>query len=427
MQENNIIKLLGIKDKLIKIENISETDNSLYVTLSRKKSFHKCPECSALTNRVHDYRPTSKIKHSIIHHKPVILLYKKCRYVCTNCAKRFTEPLSFVSKYAKVSNLLIQNVLKHCKQMISLTAISSLIGVSISTVSKRFNDYVDYSKPSELPTMLSIDEFASHTSLDKFATSLVDLSSGKPFDILYNRKKYDLMNYFFSFPYSQRKAVKLVVIDMSYNFRSVVKTCFPNATIIADKFHYVRYIIDAFNNIRIKSMKQFRRDSIEYRIIKRYWKHLNKRYDSLNSNHFYKDPTLKYHTTVKDIVDLSLSFSNDLKIAYELKEEFYNIIDYKNKRSFVQINSEFRSFIELVKESNLPQFKPVLSIFRNWYNEISNSLFIAKNDGTHYTNSTVEGLNNKYKVIKRIAFGYRNFSNFKRRILYISDVIKISA
>ena len=46
---------------------------------------------------------------------------------------------------------------------------------------------------------------------------------------------------------------------------------------------------------------------------------------------------------------------------------------------------------------------------------------------TNITNRLIEGLNNKIKSIKRTAFGYSNFSNFKKRILIQAGIISISA
>lgn len=42
-----------------------------------------------------------------------------------------------------------------------------------------------------------------------------------------------------------------------------------------------------------------------------------------------------------------------------------------------------------------------------------------------YTNGVIEGINNKIKAIKRIAFGYRSFFNFRNRILIMNDLVNI--
>ena len=71
-------------------------------------------------------------------------------------------------------------------------------------------------------------------------------------------------------------------------------------------------------------------------------------------------------------------------------------------------------FIELCKESQIDEFITVANTIDNWLEYIVNS-FIDK----RFTNGYTEGINNKIKVIKRNAFGYKNFDFFRRRVLYI--------
>ena len=53
--------------------------------------------------------------------------------------------------------------------------------------------------------------------------------------------------------------------------------------------------------------------------------------------------------------------------------------------------------------------------------------YIVHMFNTNYTNGVIEGINNKIKVIKRIAFGYRSFVHFKNRILITQGKLKLKA
>lgn len=57
----------------------------------------------------------------------------------------------------------------------------------------------------------------------------------------------------------------------------------------------------------------------------------------------------------------------------------------------------------------------MMRVLRNWSKYILNSFDCG------YTNGFTEGCNNKIKVIKRIAFGYRSFHNLRQRILLTND------
>ncbi|MEG0811471.1 MAG: transposase, partial [Eubacterium sp.] len=65
----------------------------------------------------------------------------------------------------------------------------------------------------------------------------------------------------------------------------------------------------------------------------------------------------------------------------------------------------------------------------------TSTIFNAKKQETHilnsliypYHNGRIEGINNKIKVIKRIAFGYKSFLHFRNRILITQGILKIKA
>ena len=61
---------------------------------------------------------------------------------------------------------------------------------------------------------------------------------------------------------------------------------------------------------------------------------------------------------------------------------------------------------------DLPEFDDCTKAYRNWFQEILNSMDVP------WANGFIEGCNNKTKVLKRICFGMRNFSNFRKRILF---------
>lgn len=65
-----------------------------------------------------------------------------------------------------------------------------------------------------------------------------------------------------------------------------------------------------------------------------------------------------------------------------------------------------------VEVMDLPEFHDCTNAYRNWFNEILNSMDVP------WSNGFIEGCNNKTKVLKRVCFGMRNFRNFRNRILF---------
>ena len=74
----------------------------------------------------------------------------------------------------------------------------------------------------------------------------------------------------------------------------------------------------------------------------------------------------------------------------------------------------FREWLNEAECSTINEFKRCVSTLREWHEYISN--YFKYN----YSNGPTEGKNNLIKVIKRISFGFRNFNNFRNRILILN-------
>ena len=84
-------------------------------------------------------------------------------------------------------------------------------------------------------------------------------------------------------------------------------------------------------------------------------------------------------------------------------------------------NKEAENFFELI-ENNLklvhPLFQTVFKTFLKDKEKIVNALQLP------YSNAKLEATNNLIKLIKRNAFGFRNFENFKKRIFIALNIKK---
>ena len=115
--------------------------------------------------------------------------------------------------------------------------------------------------------------------------------------------------------------------------------------------------------------------------------------------------------TPKEVVQKTLEFSDQLKFYYDL----YQILLFH----FQEKNSKY--FFELLEDNlNLvnPAFKTVFKTCLKYKTYIMNAIDLP------YSNAKLEATNNLIKVIKRNAFGFRNFENFKKRILIALNIKK---
>ena len=379
--------LLDIKDLIVENLEIFTSEVHIYFKLKRRDCV--CPACGAVTNKVHDYRPTV-IKDSPIQGKKCFLHYKKRRYHCECCNKHFKKPFSLLPDHCRITNRLCHLSIHKLRNVQNVSSVSEEMGISASTIFRCLDD-INYPKPSYLPKVLSIDEFKGNAGGEKFQGIITAPDKQKIVDILPSRTQYKLIEYLKSFP--NRNEVQYFIMDMNYVYRSIAENYLPNATIVIDKFHVVRYVTWALENVRKRVQKDMHPERRKY----------FKRSRKLLLTHFN---TLKPEN--KDSLTVMLSMSSDLATAYYLKELFYDFISSENSEEAKQ---KLKKFILSAQASNLDEFKATLTMLANWGKYILNAFDCP------YSNGFTEGCNNKIKVIKRNAYGYRNFKNFRNRIL----------
>ena len=164
------------------------------------------------------------------------------------------------------------------------------------------------------------------------------------------------------------------------------------------------------NRLRIQIMNQFDRKSHEYRAIKRYWKLIQQDSRKLSHERFYR-PTFRLHLTNKEILEKLLSYSQELREHYDLYQLL--LFHFQEKRA-----DHFFGLIIDTISCVKPIFQTVFKTFLKDKDKIMNALELP------YSNAKLEATNNLIKVIKRNAFGFRNFDNFKTRILIALNIKK---
>lgn len=380
-------KLLGLKG--VFVTSLKDFESTIHIHLESKPHTVTCPCCGGMVSRIHDYR-TQRIKDLPYRNKYVILFLKKRRYRCA-CGKRFFEHYDFLPRYHHMTRRVYESIIHELRHLYSMKDVAGRFSVSTNTVTRVFN-IVQY-VPQKLPVVLSLDEFKGNSGGNKYHLIITDPVKHKTLDILPSREKTAVFQYFLRF--RDRERVKFVVMDMWAPYYDVAKLLFPNATVIIDKYHYVRQVTWAFENVRKAQQKTF---NTEQRLrFKRSKKLLNAKYDSLSL-----DNKLLVHSMVEH--------NEQIFNAWQLKELF---VRFRCCKDSIAGAVELSRFIETCKEVNLPEFKAALTAFKNWKEPILNSLDYP------YTNGFTEGTNNKIKVLKRNAFGFRNFNRFRNRILHV--------
>lgn len=386
-------KLLNLQDVII--NNIEMNDKSINIFIKMPIKSHNCPNCKAETKRVHSYRK-QVIKDIPAFGKSLFLIYTKRRYRCPHCGKCFYEDNTFLPRYHRMTNRLAAFVIDMLHSERSFKSVANEVNLSVPTVIRIF-DMVNYPKPT-LSTVLSIDEFKGNTGREKYNCIITDPENHVVLDILPTRYSRNLVRYFKDM---NRDEVAYFVSDMWSPYRDLATVFFTNAIQIVDKYHWIRQVVWAFENVRKEEQKKFNKTHRLY--FKRSKSLLIKRFDKLTDEQ-------------KQQVNVMLYASSNLSTAYFLKEQFYKILNLEDINQAKKLLSDW---ILDAQSSGLTQFIKCSKTMINWSKGIINSLQVP------YTNGFTEGCNNKIKVLKRNAYGYRNFNRFRNRILHMFSYQKL--
>ena len=381
-----------------------------------KSDYCACPHCNS-KNIVKNGSRYRKIKYIPIQNYNIGLELTVQRYICKDCKKTFSPSTNIVSDNSNISNNLKYAIALELQKNISLTSIAKRYNISIPSVQRIMdNCYSDFKVNKEhLPEAICIDEFKSVKNIDG-AMSFVfaDYQSKSIIDIVEDRRLHSLTEYFSRFSLEARNNVKYICMDMYTPYISLVNSIFPNAKIVLDKFHIVNLVNRAFNQTRI-SIISIQDDSLK-RKFKLFWKSLLKYYPDLCQINYYCQ-SFKRKLSSKDKVDYLLEKSPELEANFNIYQDIIQAIRHNNFKRFESVVKKYLS----TKEKISKKMMIALKTLKKHMNYIENMF------ESNITNGVIEGLNNKIKSIKRTAFGYSNFSNFKKRILIQAGIISINA
>lgn len=209
-------------------------------------------------------------------------------------------------------------------------------------------------------------------------------------EMLPKRDKQTVINYLDSLPDSNN--IKVVTMDMYRPYREAVYECLPDAAIVIDRFHVVKLINDALSDYRKTLCKQL---SVAEK------KEINSVQKVLNANR--KDLTANQNKKLGYIY----SKYPELKMAYDLKEEFREIYECTNRRAAVL---KYTKWSRKVKQ-NFSPYIPITETVNRWSREIFNYF------DHPYTNGVTEAINGCIKAIARDGKGY-SFEILRGKVLY---------
>jgi transposase len=218
-----------------------------------------------------------------------------------------------------------------------------------------------------------------------FVSMVVDYSNKRLFEVVDGRQSAQLKH--FLADKEGRENVGAVVMDLCEPYRNFTRDFFPQATIVADKFHVVRLLHPAINKHRKLITGDRRSLKIRRLLLRNGW---------------------KLRRTERAAVFMWLEDKHALRELYQAKEAIHKL--YRT-RGYERASRAFTRLTDVLAMSSLPEIKTFRKTLMRWRDEILAYFKIP------ITNGRTEGFNGKAKLVKRRAYGYKSFENYRLKLL----------
>lgn len=364
-----------------------------------------CNRCGSKSNKLHQNR-WHIIKDLSWGEKAVFLEVNRRQFKCEKCQKPFSEEMGFVKERRTYTKRLAEKIVEE----VLADDISSVAKKGVVTTEEIERMLKDASanllklKPVGLKR-LGIDEIALVKGQGKYCAVLVDLDRSKLLMILESRTKDELKKVLLGWGEEVLGGIEEVGIDLWKGYKSLVTEIMPKAQVVADRFHVMVQINKELDTQR-KKEKRLAEKKIKLS------KNQKEKIDNektllgiVSSKYALLKNEKELNQKQKDKLVEVKNASPILKIMHQLKEKFRQI--------FEKVERWSDGLVELSGWLSKAQkyFVSSQSTIIRWLDEI-----LAYFDN-RTTSGAIEGINNKLKLIKRSAYGFTNFENFRNRCL----------
>lgn len=354
-----------------------------------------CSGCEARCDRVHD------IEVRLIRDLPLLdaatwLSVPRRRVACPTCGPRL-ERLDWLDPHARLTRRLAQSVARLCR-VLPVKQVAAWFGLhwdTVKAIDKRA--LLEQLEPADLSglTVLAMDEFALRRG-HRYATVILEPHTRRVLWVGHDRSRASIRPFFEALGAAGCRAIRAVAMDMNAAYALEVKAHCPQAEIVYDLFHVVaKYGHDVIDRVRVDEANRLRADKRARKVIK------TARWLLLRNPASLKRP--------EDRVRLQelLEANQTLMTVYILKDELKQLWRQPSPERARQAWQDWFAKATASGIAPLARFARKLEPYLNG---------IVSSARWKLNTSVLEGINNRIKVIKRMAYGFRDDAYFFLKI-----------
>ena len=395
MNDSFLYHMYGIRD--MHYCGTTYKGHSAIITLEPKERLLRCPKCGS-GKLVKNGIRTRKFLGLPIGGKQTVFQCKLQRYKCNEKDCDFDRQQEIT--FAHGSKTYIQRVVPYVVDLLKIGTIKDVanqLGMSWDTVKEIHKEYLDarYGTPSlKGVRRIGIDEFAIRKG-HVYKTIVVDLETGRIIHVG-DGKGVNALKEFWKRVRRNKLEIEIVSMDMSAAFFSSVSDNAPDAVIVFDHFHVVKLMNDALDKVRRDAYRNIEDEDVRKAIKGTRWMLLSNSEDLKG----------------REKLDAALRLNRPLFDAYYLKEDLRQIWMQLGKDEAEKYLDDWVERMRATGNKHLVKVANTVMAFcsgiLSWYDH-------------RISNGKVEGINNKIKVLKRVAYGYRDEEYFRLRLFALHD------
>lgn len=351
-----------------------------------------CPHCGETRLRMKD-RGVRRPRHESWGERHTVLELETRKWRCPRCERTFWQRFPGILPRFRASERFRRAVCQKHFDGISRSRLAQREHLASATIERWFLWYLKLLAGErinrECPQILGIDEHF-FTRRQGYATTFCDLKNHKVQDVVLGRSEASLEGYLAQL--EGKHLVQVVCLDLAASYRALVRKHFPQARIVADRFHVIRTV----NHHFLACWKEL--DPIGSK---------NRGLVSLMRRH-------RHHLTIEqhDRLSAYLREKPVLAAIYCFKQRLcYSLLEKScNQRRCQKLARRFLRDIAALRCCGFAPLVALGNTLHSWREEIACMWRFTRNNGI------TEGFHTKMEVLQRQAYGFRNFQNYRLRV-----------